>query len=116
MWERRTDGKLGRGATGGLATGVAMHPMLSDQSLEHVLVHEIGHVLGLRHRHEDGLSVMSYLRVDRSNEQPSAEDYLACNRAIKRRFGIDIDLPPADAPGQTMTDQEALERAYRDKR
>jgi hypothetical protein len=99
---------------GTLATGVSLRQRMAEENLGHVIVHEIGHVLGLLHNHEDGQSVMSYLPDDKLNVQPSAADYLACNRAVKARFGIDIDLP-AEIPRQKMNDKEALDRVYRAK-
>ena len=45
--------------------------------------------------------------------QPSAADYLACNRAMKRRFGIAIDLPAEQQGGRKMSDREAIDRKLR---
>lgn len=41
--------------------------------------------------------------------QPSAADYLACNRAMKQRFGIASELPD-EQPGRKMSDREAIDR------
>lgn len=106
----------GIGGTGSMETGVALNQRVSDASLAHILVHEIGHVLGIAHIHEDGNSVMSYLPDGdlTNNLQPSAADYLACNRAMKKRFSLDTALPREQA-GPRMTDAEALERHFKRK-
>ncbi|MES2316078.1 MAG: DUF4124 domain-containing protein [Pseudomonadota bacterium] len=110
------NGAPGMGGTGSMESGVALHPRLGDNALLHVLVHEIGHVLGVSHIHEDNTSVMSYLPhkdlID--NVNPSAADYLACNRAMKKRFGIVIDLPE-DTQTRKISDAEALEYLRRNK-
>jgi hypothetical protein len=106
-----SDAAFGMGGTGSLEGGVSLRQRVSDDSLAHVIVHEIGHVLGVRHMHEDGKSVMSYLpdKDALNNVQPSSSDFLACNRAMKKRFGLDLTLPP-EVPEKTMSDEEALDR------
>lgn len=111
------DARSGIAGTGSLATGIAIKPRFHEGHMLSLLIHEVGHVLGLPHSHEDAQSVMSYLRDEaaRRNPRPSASDFHACNASMQRQFGIDYK-PPADAPaarsGPRMTDREALERIH----
>jgi hypothetical protein len=111
------DGRSGIAGTGSLATGIALKPRFHEGHMLSVLIHEMGHVLGLPHNHGDTQSVMSYLRDEaaRRNPRPSASDFHACNAAMKQQFGIDYQPPPdAPAPPQrpAMSDREALERIH----
>ncbi len=103
------------GGYGSMQSGVALHTRKADDELAFVIMHEIGHVLGLKHIHEDRRSVMSYLRNDswRYDLQPTAGDYLQCNWAMKKRFGLAIVLPP-EPPKGGMTDKEAVRIKYPD--
>ena len=104
----------GIGGVGSMRHGISLRPRIADEVLPHIIVHEIGHVLGIAHLHEDGQSVMSYLpnKSAALGVQPSAADFLACNRAMKRQFGIAIELP-AEQPGRKMSDREAIDRKLR---
>lgn len=111
------DARSGIAGTGSLGSGIALKPRFHEGHMLSVLIHEVGHVLGLPHNHEDAQSVMSYLRDEaaRRNPRPSAADFHACNASMKRQFGIDY-RPPPDAPaapaGPRMSDREALERIH----
>ena len=82
-----------------------------------VLMHEMGHVLGLPHDHADPQSVMSYLRDEaaRRSPRPSTSDYQACNASMQKMFGIDAQ-PGAGAAvprdGPRMSDREALDKMH----
>ncbi len=105
------------GGYGSVQSGIVLDPgvALEDDALAFTIMHELGHVLGVRHIHEDRRSVMSYLRDQswRYDLQPTAGDYLQCNWAMKRSFGIDIVLPPEPSK-QGMNDQEAVRIKYPD--
>lgn len=114
-WEPRYLGSSVAG-TGGPAHGIALAPRFHEENMPRVLVHEVGHVLGLPHTHEDTESVMSYLQHDalRLKGQPSASDYLACNQSMQRMFGVEFTPPAGQAgtqpPERRMSDREAIEK------
>ncbi|MEJ7804541.1 MAG: DUF4124 domain-containing protein [Telluria sp.] len=101
------------GGYGSLEAGIAMDTRKADDQLAYTIMHEMGHVLGLKHIHEDRRSVMSYMRDDavKYDLQPMAGDYLQCNWAIKKRFGVPIVLP-AETPKRGMSDKEAVKSKY----
>lgn len=109
------DGRSGIAGVGSLAYGIGLRPRFSESHMLSTLVHEVGHVLGLPHNHEDTRSVMSYLRdeTSRRNPQPAESDLVACNLSMKKMFDIDY-TPPADAAlpktESRMSDKEALDR------
>ena len=111
------DARSGIAATGSLTSGIALKPRFHEAHMLSVLIHEMGHVLGLPHNHEDPQSVMSYLRDEgaRRNPRPSAADFRDCNESMKKQFGIDY-RPAADTPaprtGPRMSDGEALEKIH----
>lgn len=117
MYDQRhpADGVSIIAGMGGPSYGIAVRPRFRDADMLSVLVHEMGHVLGLPHNHEDTKSVMSYLRDEatRSNPQPSPGDYRDCNVSMQKMFGVEYK-PTADAPppraSAPMTDREALEK------
>lgn len=111
------DGRSGIAGTGSLAGGIALKPRFHEGHMLSVLIHEMGHVLGLPHKHEDPQSVMSYLRDEaaRRHPRPSAADFRDCNASMKQQFGIEVP-PAAETPppptGRRMSDAEALEQIH----
>lgn len=111
------DARSGIAGSGSLAGGIALKPRFHEVHMRSVLIHEMGHVLGLGHNHDDAQSVMSYLRDEgaQRNPRPSPADFHACNLSMKRQFGIDYK-PAPDAPalpqGRRMSDREALEKIH----
>ncbi|HVE53035.1 MAG TPA: DUF4124 domain-containing protein, partial [Ramlibacter sp.] len=84
------DGRSGIAGTGSLATGIALKPRFHEGHMLSVLIHEMGHVLGLPHKHEDPRSVMSYLRDEAARRQPSPSsgDFHDCNLSMQKMFGV----------------------------
>lgn len=111
------DARSGIAGTGSLRGGIALKPRFHEGHMLSVLIHEIGHVLGLPHDHADAQSVMSYLRDEaaRRNPRPSAGDYQACNASMHKMFGIDgqpgegVAVPRS---GPRMSDREALDHIH----
>jgi len=95
---------LGTAARGGSRFGVEMNPdgVRNGTDLDRVIVHEIGHVIGIGHLHDDPHSVMSYRG---RSTTPNASDYYSCNLAMQQRYGIEFELP-ANASTSKTTDAE----------
>lgn len=111
------DGRSGIAGSGSLTGGIALKPRFHEGHMLSVLIHEIGHVLGLPHNHEDRGSIMSYLRDEaaRRGPAPSPADYHHCNLSMKAQFGIDYQAPDgmaAQRPPSRMSDREALEKIH----
>ncbi len=111
------DARSGIAGTGSLTDGIALKPRFQEGHMVSVLMHEMGHVLGLPHDHADKQSVMSYLRDEsaRRNPRPSSGDYQACNASMQRMFGIDAQPGESGAvlrSGPRMSDREALENIH----
>ena len=112
MYARHPDNDaVGIAGIGSMRDGISLRPRIGDEELPRIVVHEIGHVLGISHLHEDGQSVMSYVpnKAFALSVQPSAADFLACNRSMKRLFGLALTLPD-EQPGRRMNDREAIDR------
>lgn len=111
------DGRSGIAGTGSLSGGIALKPRFHEGHMRSVLIHEVGHVLGLGHEHADPQSVMSYLRDEaaRRNPRPSAGDFHACNQSMKMLYGIEYTGPEGSGTprsGPRMSDREALEKIH----
>ncbi|TWO72247.1 DUF4124 domain-containing protein [Caenimonas sedimenti] len=102
--------------TGGLAHGIALNVWFREEDMLRVLTHEIGHVLGLPHNHDNPESIMSYLQHEKARQagRVSEADFLACNQAMRARFGNEEPEAPQAAapsqPGSRMSDREAVEK------
>lgn len=103
---------LGAAGVGGPSHGIVLNRNSvkgSDQA-RRVVVHEIGHVIGIGHIHDDPSSVMSYLssRQIQYAAKPNASDYLNCNLLISKKYGIKFELPAGSSESKT-TDAQAAE-------
>jgi hypothetical protein len=102
--------------SGSLTDGIRLRPRFREADMRSVLVHEIGHVLGLPHKHEDVKSVMSYLRDEstRRDARPNEGDFHDCKLSMKKQFGVEHEpapgAPSADPQVRRMTDREAIEK------
>jgi hypothetical protein len=84
--------------------GMRLNPGLKICVSLSTVTHEMGHILGIGHLHEDPNSVMSY---NGRAATPNHNDFSNCNMAMKRRFGIEYEMPEGAQPTK-ITDAEAL--------
>ena len=109
------DPRSGLAGTGSMYHGISLRPWFHESNMLPVLVHEMGHVLGLPHFHDQPDSIMSYLQDEslRRKAQPSQGDLLACNLSMKKMFGTDFE-PQAGGPKapevSPMSDREASDK------
>lgn len=100
---------LGAAGVAGSRLGILLNPSIKGaDELRRVFVHEVGHVIGIGHLHDDPDSVMSYLssRKVQFAAKPNASDYLNCNIAISQKYGINFDRP-ADITVSVTSDADA---------
>ena len=121
--------QVGVGGTGSRTGGIRLRPRREDEFaiynrpngaqwyLQNILTHEMGHVLGLPHNHDDPASVMSYQYRSALGKPPvpDAADYRDCNFAMKQYFGVKF-VPTAEETEQhartRMSDREILEKQH----
>jgi hypothetical protein len=114
-WEPKYLGSNVAG-TGGPAHGIALNVRFREEDMLHLLTHEMGHVLGLPHDHENPESIMSYLQHEKARRggRVSEADFLACNQSMQARFGNEereaaqAAEPPQSGP--RMSDREAVQK------
>lgn len=98
-WDKSLIGKphpanadTGVAGQGQFARSVHLQPAAySPLHWRSILLHELGHVIGLPHQHQDSGSIMSYAR-ERNLEinNLSRNDYRACKFAMRDRFGVEL--------------------------
>jgi hypothetical protein len=117
-WDSRlqevSNNGLGAAGAASAQTGVELNPqdIHSPLQLQRVITHELGHVIGIGHIHDDPGSVMSYLSDAKTqfSANPNLSDYTSCNQAIKQNYGIDYEKPDPSKYGvknSEITDEAA---------
>lgn len=100
---------LGAAGVGGVQSGVALNPksISNPAQLRRVITHELGHVIGIGHIHEDKSSIMSYLSDAQTqfSANPNPSDYLSCNLAMRQNYGIKFDEPKNWKNSEMSTEQ-----------
>lgn len=116
--------QVGIGGTGSINTGIRLRPRPENERLnperaqrylEHVILHEMGHVLGLPHNHEDVNSTMSYQQNYWQGPPPlpNSADYRDCNLLMYKNYDVPYRAMRDEsgaAPQPRMTDREVLEK------
>lgn len=100
---------LGAAGAGGTRFGVEMNPdsVRNSKALDRVITHEIGHVIGIGHLHDDPDAVMSYRNMGR--DKPNSSDYYSCNLAMRQRYGIEFEIPENASVSKTSDAEVARE-------
>lgn len=103
---------VGIAGTGSIDDGIKLSP--KQRGLQSTLTHEMGHVLGLPHFHEDKTSIMSYDRDYALPPMPSASDYRHCNLIMQKNYGVDIgEVEQETGSGrEKMSDRKFLEKKF----
>lgn len=100
---------LGAAGQAGTLSGVKLNPkgIYGPNDLKRVVTHELGHVIGIGHIHDDKGSIMSYLASSATmlSANPNLSDYLSCNMAMKQNYGVDFEEP--EWKKSETTDQQA---------
>lgn len=106
---------LGAAGRGGANFGVEMNPdsVRNGRGLDRVITHEIGHVIGIGHLHDDPNSIMSYRNM--SSDKPNASDYYSCNTAIQQRYGIEFETSEKVTVSKTTDAEVARELLGKDR-
>ncbi len=105
-------------ATGGMLDGIRMRPggRYNQNWFKHMILHEMGHTLGMPHNHLDKSSVMSYWQggMNPSAASPTPEDYRECKFAMQTWYGV--DFKPTEAELRAHNRKQPTDKAVTEEK